>query len=105
MVLSSFFWGYVVTQIPSGYLANVWSAQKVLVGGLLICSIANGLVPLLAKYGDWPAVCVGRMIMGLSQACLLPCTQTLLARWCPPEERARLGRFNELNLLIFSSYT
>lgn len=29
--------------------------------------------------------------MGLSQGCVLPGTQTLLARWVPPSERARLG--------------
>ncbi|KYM76069.1 Putative inorganic phosphate cotransporter, partial [Atta colombica] len=93
LVLSSFFWGYVVTQVPSGYLANVWSGQKILCIGMFVCGIFKIITPVVAHYGGLPAVLVCRVGMGLSQACLLPCIQTLLAKWAPPDERARLGTF------------
>ena len=91
--MSSFFWGYIVTQIPSGYFASVWSAQKIYGAGVFICGAATCIIPLMADLGGWQLVCACRVLMGLSQACVLPCTQTLLARWVPPSERARLGKF------------
>ncbi|XP_003424100.3 putative inorganic phosphate cotransporter isoform X1 [Nasonia vitripennis] len=93
LVLSSFFWGYIVTQVPFGYLANAWSAQKLLSGGLFFCGLLSIVIPLVVDQGGWIIVCVCRVGMGLSQGCVLPGIQTLLARWVPPSERARLGTF------------
>lgn len=102
-ILSSFFWGYTIMQIPSGYIAAFWSAQKLLSFGLLLCGILNILTPTLAHYGGYLAVCACRVGMGLSQSCLLPSIHTLLSKWAPPTERARLGENILLNniLLIF----
>ncbi|EFN68275.1 Putative inorganic phosphate cotransporter [Camponotus floridanus] len=93
LVLSSFFWGYVVTQVPSGYIANVWSGQKLLAIGMLLCGVLNVVMPFVASKWALPAVLVCRVGMGLTQACLLPCIHTLLSKWAPPSERARLGTF------------
>lgn len=49
------------------------------------------LTPVAASYGGIVAVCVCRVGMGLCQGSLIPCVQTLLAKWAPPPERARLG--------------
>ncbi|XP_071644036.1 putative inorganic phosphate cotransporter [Temnothorax longispinosus] len=91
LVLSSFTWGYVVTMVPSGYIADVWSAQKLLGIGLLLCGILQVLTPTFAHYGGLEAVLACRIGMGLTQACLYPCIQTFLSKWAPPAERARLG--------------
>ncbi|XP_014212270.1 putative inorganic phosphate cotransporter isoform X2 [Copidosoma floridanum] len=92
LVMSSFFLGYIVTMVPSGSLASHWSAQKLLALGMLVSSILNMLIPLLADYGSiYVMTC--NVAMGLSQGCLMPCVQTLLSRWVPPLERARLGSF------------
>lgn len=93
LVLSSFFWGYVVMQVPSGYIANVWSGQKLLAIGMLLCGVLNVVMPIAASQWALPAVLVCRVGMGLTQACLLPCIHTLLSKWAPPSERARLGTF------------
>jgi len=100
-VLSSFFWGYVVTQVPSGYIANVWSAQKLLGIGMLICGVLKVITPVVADHWGLTAVLVCRVGMGLAQACLLPCIQTLLSKWVPPAERARLG---ENRFRIYARY-
>ncbi|XP_070162649.1 putative inorganic phosphate cotransporter isoform X2 [Polyergus mexicanus] len=93
LVLSSFFWGYVVTQVPSGYIAGIWSSQKLLSIGMLLCGVFNIVTPIVASQWGLPAVLVCRVGMGLMQACLLPCIQSLLSKWAPPSERARLGTF------------
>ncbi|KAF3423458.1 hypothetical protein E2986_10536 [Frieseomelitta varia] len=91
MIITSFFWGYAIMQIPSGYIAAVWSAQKLLSVGALLCGILNILIPTVAHYGDYIAICICRVGMGLCQSCLLPCIHTLLSKWAPPSERSRLG--------------
>ncbi|XP_011646553.1 putative inorganic phosphate cotransporter [Pogonomyrmex barbatus] len=93
LVLSSFFWGYAITQVPSGYIASVWSGQKLLAIGMLLCGVFKVLTPIVAHQWGLAAVLVCRVGMGLTQACLLPCIQTLLSKWAPPSERARLGTF------------
>jgi MFS family permease len=78
-------------QMPSGYIAGIWSAQKLLSIGMLICGVLNVVMPIAANQWDLPAVLICRVGMGLTQACLLPCAHTLLSKWAPPSERARLG--------------
>ncbi|XP_034938463.1 putative inorganic phosphate cotransporter isoform X2 [Chelonus insularis] len=91
IVLSSFFWGYTLMQIPSGYFAKEWSAKLILGWGVLINGLSCILVPFGNDHGGWRVICAFRVIMGLSQACLLPCVHTLLSKWVPPRERGRLG--------------
>lgn len=96
MILSSFFWGYILTQLPSGYFASTFSARKLLACGIFMCSVFNLLIPVSAIHLNWVAVICCRVATGMFQGCLLPCIQTLLSRWVPPAERATLG-----NALIF----
>ncbi|EFN85104.1 putative inorganic phosphate cotransporter isoform X2 [Harpegnathos saltator] len=93
LALSSFFWGYTVAQVPSGYVAGIWSAQMLLSVGMLLCGIFNVITPFVTHRWNLVAVCVCRVGMGLTQGCLLPCVHTLLSKWAPPPERARLGTF------------
>ncbi|XP_015524856.1 putative inorganic phosphate cotransporter isoform X1 [Neodiprion pinetum] len=92
-ILSSFFWGYVITQIPAGQIAHLWSAAKLWSLCMFVCGVVNILIPVAARVGDWGAVCACRIVMGLSQGCVLPSVHTLLGKWVPPNERARLGTY------------
>lgn len=87
----------MLTQVPAGQLASTHSAQKLLALGIGISAIINMFTPLLAQYGAMPII-ASRVVMGLLQGCLLPCVQTLLSRWVPPAERARLGNHHRLDL-------
>ncbi|XP_015597300.1 putative inorganic phosphate cotransporter isoform X2 [Cephus cinctus] len=93
IILSSFFWGYIVTQVPGGYVAKNWSAQKLLSLGILFCSIFNMIIPAAAQIAGWSGVCACRVGMGIAQGCLMPCMHTLLSKWAPVPERARLSTF------------
>uniref|UniRef100_A0ABD2XNP1 Putative inorganic phosphate cotransporter n=1 Tax=Trichogramma kaykai TaxID=54128 RepID=A0ABD2XNP1_9HYME len=92
-ILSSFFWGYVAAQLPSGHYASTWSPCKLLASGMLLCSLLTGLLPVAASHGGVPSIVLLRLCTGLSQGCLFPCAQALLARWSPAAERGRLGAF------------
>ncbi|XP_011343507.1 putative inorganic phosphate cotransporter isoform X2 [Ooceraea biroi] len=91
-LLSSFFWGYVITQIPFGILAKRYGAKYFLGIGMLINSVFGLLVPASAYWGyEWLVVI--RFIQGLGEGPIVPCTHALLAKWVPPNERSRMGAF------------
>jgi fucose permease len=69
-VLTSFFWGYVVTQIPAGQIAQRFGPKILLTGSLLVCSLFTILLPVAAEVGDWGLVCGTRVIQGLAQVSL-----------------------------------
>ncbi|KAH8270807.1 hypothetical protein KR018_005124 [Drosophila ironensis] len=90
-MLSSFFWGYIVTQVPGGYIAQRYGAKVLLMWGLGIAAVMTMLSPLSLKLGGWFALCCMRFAMGLSQGAVHPATHALLSKWSPAEERGILG--------------
>lgn len=42
---SSFFWGYLVTQVPGGFFASLYPANKIFGAAIAISSFLNLLVP------------------------------------------------------------
>ncbi|KAH0956061.1 hypothetical protein HN011_010903 [Eciton burchellii] len=93
LILSSFFWGYICTQIPGSIIAQIWSAQGLFSIALIISGLMTLGSPIAAHYGNWQAMIVTRIISGLAQGTVLPCLHTLLSKWVPPEERGRLSTF------------
>lgn len=87
VILSSFFWGYVVTQIPAGQLAQRVGAKVLLLFSLGICSTLAVLTPLFAHIGGDKLVITLRIVQGLSQGFIFPSTHTLLSKWAPVSER------------------
>ncbi|XP_004520756.1 putative inorganic phosphate cotransporter isoform X1 [Ceratitis capitata] len=93
LLLSSFFWGYVVTQVPGGALARKFGGKTTLLCGILFCSIFAILTPIFAQIGDWKLVCALRVAQGLSQGMVFPSTHTLLSQWAPIEDRGNFGTY------------
>ncbi|XP_033218487.1 putative inorganic phosphate cotransporter [Belonocnema kinseyi] len=93
LILSSFFWGYVCTQIPAGLIAQRWGAQKMYAFAISLCGLVTLLVPMAAHNGSWQAVCACRVIAGLCQGVAPPILHTLLAKWVPFQERGMLSTF------------
>lgn len=93
VILSSFFWGYVVTQIPAGQMAQRVGAKILLLFSLGICSTLAVLTPLFADLGGSKLVIALRIVQGLSQGFIFPSTHTLLSKWAPVSERGRLGTY------------
>ena len=67
-ILSSFFWGYILTQVPGGMMSRRWGAKWVVAGGLVVAVIATLISAPLAYAGaGWLAL--ARIINGLGQVC------------------------------------
>lgn len=93
IVLSSFFVGYLITQILGGSLAARLGGKAVLGFGVLWWSLFTLLTPLSALT-SFPVLIAARILMGLGEGVAFPATYNLLGRWVPPEERSRAASFN-----------
>jgi MFS family permease len=92
-----FFWGYVMLQIPGGYLAQRWSAKR-FVAILLVmwglASVACGLVQ------TWQQFRIMRLLLGVAEGGVWPAVLVLLSHWFPRGERARANAYWMLCLPI-----
>ncbi len=85
-----FFFGYLMLQIPSGYLASRWSPRKLVSIFLVfwgVCAIGCGLVNNVAQFK------VMRFLLGVAESGVYPATLVLLANWFPRQERARANAY------------
>jgi ACS family sodium-dependent inorganic phosphate cotransporter len=93
LVLSSFFVGYMVTQVMGGWLAAKLGGKAVLGFGVLWWSLFTLLTPLSAL-ASFPVLIATRIAMGLGEGVAFPATYNLLGRWVPRRERTRAAAFN-----------
>jgi MFS family permease len=85
-----FFFGYVLLQIPSGYLASHWSARKVISLFLVfwgLCAVGCGLSRSFRHFE------VMRFLLGVAESGVFPAATVLLANWFPRHERARANAY------------
>jgi ACS family sodium-dependent inorganic phosphate cotransporter len=99
LVLSSFFVGYLVTQIIGGSLAARFGGKAVLGFGVIWWSLFTLLTPLSAL-ASFPALIAARVLMGLGEGVAFPATYNLLGRWVPLRERSRAAAFNLSGIAI-----
>ncbi|XP_042203667.1 putative inorganic phosphate cotransporter [Homarus americanus] len=87
-VLGAFFYGYCVTQILGGRLAELYGTRIVFGLSILAGGVSAILTPLAARthYG---LVIALRVVQGLFQGSTIPCLFPLMVRWMPPTERSR----------------
>lgn len=88
LVQSSFFWGYLLTQIAGGILADKIGGKAVLGFGVMWWSIATVLTPIAAKVG-LPMLLFVRALMGIGEGVAMPSMNNMLSKWVPVKERSR----------------
>ncbi|KAJ8731676.1 hypothetical protein PYW07_004840 [Mythimna separata] len=93
VVIASFFWGYILLQIPAGQLAHRFGTRYLLSGAMFLNSLASILFPIAAYNGGWILSAICRVVQGLGQACILPGLHTALGKWAPLHERGRMSAF------------
>jgi len=93
LVLSSFFVGYLITQVLGGWLAAKLGGKAVLGFGVLWWSLFTFLTPMSAM-ASFPILIATRIAMGLGEGVAFPATYNLLGRWVPLRERSRAAAFN-----------
>ena len=104
-IQSAFFYGYLLAQLPGGWLANKYGGQKVLPFGVALWSLATAAVPLIA--GDIGALSVSRAFVGLGEGISPPAAADVIARYVPVNERSRATSlvFGGLNMGTIAGLT
>lgn len=99
LLLGSFFYGYVLTQVPGGRLAEQLGAKWLLGGSILLTSLLTLLTPSAAYWG--PSVLMAlRVLEGCCEGVMFPSTMALLSHWCPRHERSRMVSLNMVGTAV-----
>ncbi|NXS32743.1 VGLU1 protein, partial [Pomatostomus ruficeps] len=90
MIHGSFFWGYIVTQIPGGFIAQKFAANRVFGLAIVSTSVLNMLIPSAARTHVGCVIAV-RVLQGLVEGVTYPACHGIWSKWAPPLERSRLA--------------
>ncbi|KAI7790621.1 vesicular glutamate transporter 2.2 [Triplophysa rosa] len=90
MIHGSFFWGYIVTQIPGGYISSRLAANRVFGLAILLTSMLNMFIPSAARV-HYGCVIFVRILQGLVEGVTYPACHGIWSKWAPPMERSRLA--------------
>jgi sugar phosphate permease len=95
----TFFWGYIILQIPAGRLAAVWSAKWVILGLLIFWSLTALATAFVRTETELIA---NRFVLGLFEGGVLTCTIVLIRKWFTRAERARANTMFLISIPIAS---
>lgn len=83
--MSAFFWGYALSQIPTGWLGHQWGARRALtvfaVAWSVACVLIGGSLAIWMLIG-------AQLVFGIAQAGIFPCSAAAISNWLPTSRRA-----------------
>ncbi len=86
IILSAFFLGYAIMQIPGGWLADKFGAKRILLLAVIMWSIFTGLTAIAWSL---TAMIVIRFLFGIGEGGFQPSSSKIIATIFPKEERGR----------------
>ncbi|XP_065062832.1 sialin-like [Rhopilema esculentum] len=89
-ILGSFFYGYMVTQLPGGLLATLFGGKWVFGIGILITSLLTIVTPFAARLNVNLFIAL-RVAEGIGEGVTFPAVHAILGRWSPVYERSKLA--------------
>lgn len=91
VILSSFYVGYMITQIPGGLLAQKYGGKYTMGLAVLSTAVLSLLTPITVdKYGSTGLI-VLRFLMGILEGPAVPAASVLISKWAPAHERTKIG--------------
>jgi MFS family permease len=90
---SSFYYPYILLQVPAGILVSRFGARAVLITAAVICTAASFLFAISQTAGYAEAT---RILMGLGAAPTVVCAMTLAAQWFPARLFPLLAALTEM---------
>ncbi len=90
---SSFYYPYILLQIPAGIMVARFGARAVLITGAAICTVASFLFAMSQTANFAEAT---RILMGLGAAPTVVCALTLAAQWFPARLFPLLAALTEM---------
>ncbi|XP_068217631.1 vesicular glutamate transporter 1-like [Palaemon carinicauda] len=88
LILGSFYYGYAISQIIGGRLAELYGTKIIYGTGILSGGISALLSPMMARL-HFGALIALRILQGILQGVTWPSMHACISRWIPPLERPR----------------
>ncbi len=85
LILSSFFAGYAIMQLPGGWLADRFGARKVLIASVILWSIFTGLSGVAWSLASMVVI---RFLFGIGEGGFQPSSSKIISQVFPQEKRA-----------------
>lgn len=85
ILLSSFFAGYAIMQLPGGWLADRFGARKVLIASVILWSIFTGLT---GAAWSLASMIIIRFLFGIGEGGFQPSSSKVISQVFPEEKRA-----------------
>ncbi|XP_063701342.1 sialin [Culicoides brevitarsis] len=90
LVLSSFFYGYILTQFVGGFIASRIGGHLVFGTGIVVTALLTLITPLAAKTSFY-ALLIVRIVEGIFEGVTFPCIHAVWSKWAPMTERSRMA--------------
>ncbi|XP_031784307.1 solute carrier family 17 (sodium-dependent inorganic phosphate cotransporter)-like isoform X2 [Nasonia vitripennis] len=90
LILSSFFYGYMSTQLLGGWMASRIGGKRVFGFGIAVTAFFTILTPPITRHSVYLFIAV-RVIEGICEGVTYPCIHAIWANWAPPLERSKLA--------------
>lgn len=90
---TAYFVGYVITQVPGGFLALRFSPTKILGGSIFLSGSCFLVLAFLMQYSTIIVFAI-RFIQGLAEGVCQPALSSILSAWAPVSERAGIVGFS-----------
>ncbi|CAD6189434.1 unnamed protein product [Caenorhabditis auriculariae] len=92
VILSAFFYGYILTQLPGGYLAYKYGGKTTFFAGTFGTAVFTIMTPPLAKMG-YGALILARFFEGVLEGVTYPAMHVVWSHWAPAMEKTKLATF------------
>lgn len=91
LVQSSFFYGYLLSQLPGGYASSRFGGKNVLSAGVGLWSLSTACIPFAA--GTIPGLFLSRAAVGLGEGLAPAAATDLIAKVVPSNQRSGATSF------------
>ncbi|KAJ3658710.1 hypothetical protein Zmor_010435 [Zophobas morio] len=86
-ILGMFFWGFALTKIPSGRLAEMFGSKKVSGYSMVLAAVLTIITPVIAHL-NYYALLTSRVLMGFLIGASWPALMPLSFKWIAPTEQS-----------------
>ncbi|CAK9799361.1 Vesicular glutamate transporter 2 [Anthophora quadrimaculata] len=87
-LIAAYSYGNVPGNFLGGIMALKWGAKRAILWTSVIACLVSLISPILAQC-HWGVLLVSRIIIGLTGGVTFPACHSLVAKWAPPDEKAR----------------
>ncbi|XP_055688604.1 sialin-like isoform X2 [Lutzomyia longipalpis] len=99
LILSAYFYGSITTHLLGGYLGTRFGGHLVFGISVVVCSVMDLLMPVLAK-SHLALFVAARIIQGIFGGISFPSVMAIWSKWAPVYERSSMGNVTYTGIYI-----